>query len=1528
MMLCACAASLVAYPPRLSAATITVANLNDSGPGSLRQAIADASPRDTIDFTVTGTVTLTSGELVITNDLTINGPGATNLTVSGNSLSRVFQVPNLSTVTIRGLTVADGLSYEAAGVLNYGMLTLESCTLSGNHSDSSSNGGHGGAINHHGMQGGTLTIIRSLLQDNSAGLGGAIFTDGFTTISASTLLNNTGNTGGGIWCSPAAVLSMTNTTISGNAGGTAGGGILQYAGSTVSAMSCTICSNTAGLGGGIGTLGGDGLLSLQSSILAGNAGSAPDMWGSVNSGDFNLIGNTNGVSITGVTTHNIYGQDPLLGPLADNGGPTPTHALLPASPAIDHGSSGGLATDQRGRARPNDFASMPDAGDGGDIGAFELQGHSVTTLDDNGPGSLRQAIADAAPGDTIDFAVTGTITLTNGELVITNDLAVAGPGVTNLTVSGNNASRVFNIAQGNVTMSGLTITGGKTTGDNGITETSGGGILSLGNLTLSRCVITNNTAGAGWSGSGGGIFNGQGRLVIRDSVVSSNYCLGGGGIACASGPMEIVNTTISGNMWAGCITVGPFAYTNITVSGNGIGLDFPGTAAGFIVSSTIVSNSGPWNSQGIQVYPSVGQGVRVRNTIVFGNSPVDGTGPLTSLDYNLVGNTNGMVITGETAHNLYGVDPLLGSLADNGGPTPTHALLPGSPAIDSGSSGGLATDQRGRARPNDFASMPDAGDGGDIGGFELQGRSVTTLDDSGPGSLRQAIADAAPGDTIDFAVTGTITLTSGELVVTNDLKITGPGITNLTVSGNNASRVLLINSGVVNVSGMTIANGTYWGGGAGIYNLGTLTVSHCLFTSNNCPHYAYYGGGICNIGNLTVRTCTFSKNFGGNGGGIGNVGTASVFDSTLTDNGAYDGGGVRNDWGSLTLINTTVSGNHSSVGGGLESQEGINTLRNCTIVGNSASHGWYGGGGIWLWTASTVVNIHNSIVAGNSTTGAGPDCSGPIASLDFNLIGNTNGATITGVTTHNIYGKDPLLGPLADNGGPTPTHALLPGSPAIDHGSSGGLATDQRGLPRPFNFPAYFDADDGSDIGAVEMQEGPQSGPVFTVNSTNDVDDGVPGIAHCSLREAINAANATPGTNSINFATAIPGLVAGVTGTITLTNGQLTITNSVNISGPGAANLTVSGNNMNRIFQVGDSSQPTVVLSEMSLTNGSSTNGAGILNKGILTVSNCALRNCFAHQEGGAIDNWHRLTLFSSTISANSATTGGGGILNQGDMCAILCTTISSNAAGSYGGGIYLVGWAPLTITNSTLSGNTAPNGGGIGIDNRSYANTTTLVATTICSNTAVYNGGGVFINGGGQQPEVQIHNSIIAGNSAVSSGPDCWGTLNSFDYNLIQNTNGCTITNLTTHNIYNQDPKLGPLADLGGPTPTHALRFDSPAIDAGHSGGLTTDQRGLPRPIDDLDVANAVDGDGSDIGAYEADPNLLITAMEKAGPDIRMRFNTLFGKTYRVEFADEVTGAWNVLSNNITGTGSRVQALDMGAASLPQRFYRGVLLP
>lgn len=124
------------------------------------------------------------------------------------------------------------------------------------------------------------------------------------------------------------------------------------------------------------------------------------------------------------------------------------------------------------------------------------------------------------------------------------------------------------------------------------------------------------------------------------------------------------------------------------------------------------------------------------------------------------------------------------------------------------------------------------------------------------------------------------------------------------------------------------------------------------------------------------------------------------------------------------------------------------------------------------------------------------------------------------------------------------------------------------------------------------------------------------------------------------------------------------------------------------------------------------------------------------------------------------------------------------------------------------------------------------------------------------------------------------------------------------------------------------ALHLSGPALDAGNSSGLTTDQRGLPRPIDDPNVANAEGGDGSDIGAYEADPNLRINGFGKTGGDIWLSFNSLLGRIYRVESTDKLPPTWNVLTNGVIGTGGRFQALDGGAASLPKRFYRTVQLP
>ena len=247
------------------------------------------------------------------------------------------------------------------------------------------------------------------------------------------------------------------------------------------------------------------------------------------------------------------------------------------------------------------------------------------------------------------------------------------------------------------------------------------------------------------------------------------------------------------------------------------------------------------------------------------------------------------------------------------------------------------------------------------------------------------------------------------------------------------------------IAGLTIADGKSDSNGGGIDNAGTLTVTNCTLSGNSAPQ----GGGILSEpgGTLTVTNSTLSGNSADYfGGGILNYeGTLTVTNSTLSGNSAGEGGGIDNA-GGLWVANSTLSRNSAQFGGGIENG-GTLTVTDSTLSGNSASSE---GGGIDLVGAT--LTLANTIVAGNSAP-TGPDVDGTVASLGYNLIGNSSGGS--GFAASDLLGVSPLLGPLQNNGGPTQTMALLPGSPAIDAGSNylvpSGITTDQRGDPRDVN---------------------------------------------------------------------------------------------------------------------------------------------------------------------------------------------------------------------------------------------------------------------------------------------------------------------------------------------------------------------------------------------------------------------------------------------------------------------------------------------
>ena len=680
------------------------------------------------------------------------------------------------------------------------------------------------------------------------------------------------------------------------------------------------------------------------------------------------------------------------------------------------------------------------------------------------------------------------------------------------------------------------------------------------------------------------------------------------------------------------------------------------------------------------------------------------------------------------------------------------------------------------------------------------GCSVTELIDA----INTANSNGQP-DTINLAPSCTYTLTTtnnttdgsnGLPSITSEITINGNGAT-IERSSSDLFRIFHVAiTGTLTLNDISIANGNpgdYRGGG--VYNEGVLNVNNCTFSGNR----ATYGGGIYNEsteGRVNISNSTFFDNevtLGG--GGICHIGTLDV-----------------------SVNNCTLSGNTASFGGGIYSEGPLN-VSHSTIYSNTSTAF---GGGIYN-TLGATIGVTNTIIAGNS----GENCFGTITSGGYNIeSANDCGLSATGDITNSTT-ITTTLGPLQDNGGPTWTHALLEGSPAIDHipyatnGCGTEYTTDQRGVGRP-------QPPEGScDIGAYEYEPPepptptatPTNTPTPTATPTNTptptptptVTVDVP-CDPTELINAINTANGSGGATIMNLASGCTYTLTTVQDTTDGPNGLPPITSEIIINGNGATieRSSADGTPQFRIFHVARDGDLT--LNNLTITNGDAGGnpGGGIYNAGTLSINN-------------------------STVSGNRGRFGGG-ILNSGTL-SISNTTISANT-GSYGGGV--CGGGTLDITNSTFSGNTATEqGGGI------YGgNPVSISHSTFTANTATSGGGGIYRTGG----TVSVKNSIFTDNTPNN----CNSPLTSQGYNLESGTD-CGF--IGTGDRRNATANLGPLQNNGGPTWTHALLAGSQAIDQippgtnGCGTEYTTDQRGADR-------ANGPGhgGDQCDIGAYEYD--------------------------------------------------------------------------
>jgi hypothetical protein len=648
---------------RLTPSTYHVNSLTDVGAGSgmsgdLRYCITGANQNpgpDVIVFDVRGTITLSSPLPAVSDDLDFQGPGAGELTVSGNHLYRVFAVNAGVTTSFDGLTIADGHApadspggmANGGGILSRGPLTVTDCVVAGNEA-----GNAGGGVYNVG----TLVVQGSTVRGNSTNGGypdgGGVFSSGTATISDSFFSDNHAGSlgsfsggGGALYSDFYSTMTVRNCTLSGNIAGSGAGAIITNYG-TLTVTGCTLSGNeTAGNGGAI-------IVSVSTAVIS----------------DSRLVGNTTGIFGGGAII--ASGQLTLSGcVLADN---------------VSEASGGAISS----------MASLT---------------IRDCTLSGNRTGNAGGAIWGGAVIQ--DSRLLDNIAGTSGGAIsgYHNDLS-------DCLLSGNHA-------------------------------VDGAALYNSGPSTVRGCTLSGNVA----TGSGGGIFNARvsGNLTVTDTALVGNSAgLAGGAIANvadASGwpTLTVTGSTLAGNTaptGAGLYNHGALVASNSTLSGNsatGTGGGLWNDGAVLATNLTITANRAVQGGGGLFVAAGLPY---LRNTLVAGNFgsfyvPHDDiSGPLCPFsDSNLVGDGTGMTgitdgVNGNQVGSRYNpIDPRLGPLADNGGPTWTHALLEDSPAIDAGNND-YATewDQRGPG----FARV--AGGRIDISAFEFQGGMAPAA--GGPGS--------------------------------------------------------------------------------------------------------------------------------------------------------------------------------------------------------------------------------------------------------------------------------------------------------------------------------------------------------------------------------------------------------------------------------------------------------------------------------------------------------------------------------------------------------------------------------------------------------------------------------------------------------------------------------------------------------------------------------------------------------------------------------------------------------------------------
>ena len=981
----------VEAPVVSSPASSVVTTLNDSDDGSctemlcsLRDAVLYSSAGSVITFQpgLSGKIVLTLGQILISSDLTIQGPGEKQLSITAEDSSRIFDVSYPAVVDLSGLTLMNGWSDSDAGaaIVNNGSLSLEHMILQGNYADT-----NGGAIANYGTS--LITTDVQFIGNHANGDGGAVYTEGdtYTSVSSTYSGNLSDGLGGGAVMVNAGVVNVTQSVFDTNNAPAGGAMYIENADIvTVSSTSFTANTDDSNAGGAIDHEAGR--LVLASSTFDGNMTYDYGNGGAISA---------NGLSLD-VASSTFTGNSDVSGGL---GGAMYVCEAL----SIDHSQFTGNTTPWAGGAIYED-----DCGYGMSI--------TNSTFDAN----------NASEGGAIEVGTVASLS----HSTFTNNVSFDGNGgaidqydfaldVSDSTFTGNTALYSSEGGAIDADSSQLTITRSVFDKNSAPANGDGGALLICTDATIDGTTFSENTA---TGDAGGAIYQPCGTLNVTNSLFQGNTASWGGAILSDIGAqtLKVTNSTLFQNTAlgiGGAISTG--IYTELT-------------------NDTLSQNTG---SSALETW--YGSTILENNILSNGALNCGYTdGSIYSRGHNVeTGDTCNLYSDhGDHKNTDAKLDPR-GPL-NHGGNTHTIALLTGSPAIDAGFSASCSlTDQAGTSRPQgaqcDMGAYESTG-AVDAPTVATQDITVTTLEDLDRGSctpgdcsLREAMNAADPHQTIGFAqgLTGVLTLAPelGALVVDKPLTIVGPGQETIVISANNNDQHIFAPApgGDLILSGLTMSNATYEGEGGAIYTDENLQVSSSTFRGNYANdwgaaietfgpmlsvtstlfsgNYAASNGGAIDAGAMTqsIASSTFVGNFaeGNKGGAIydeADGGTMNISDSSFTANTAiYRAGALMSDGNDVTTItNTSFNANaaENSDGGAVYADGSDMKMTNVSLHGNFSDSA---GGAILYDTPAYMQITGNSDFVGNIAANVG----GAILGCVFLDI---DGATFLGNHT-NIY---------------------------------------------------------------------------------------------------------------------------------------------------------------------------------------------------------------------------------------------------------------------------------------------------------------------------------------------------------------------------------------------------------------------------------------------------------------------------------------------------------------------------------------------